>query len=133
MTTGPATRARRVRRALLVLPAALSGAVVGALGSLAHAVVTTAGGLDLPVGLVLAVSLSATTYVVLGLLLGRPGVAAALVGWVVVVLVLGTPRPEGDVIVAGTATGTGWLFGGSLIGLVLAAVPWPTAGAAARR
>ena len=120
-------------RALLVLPAALAGAVVGALGSLAHAVVATVGGVSLPVGLALAVTMSATMYVVLGLLLGRPGVAAALVGWVVVVLVLGTPRPEGDVIVAGTATGTGWLFGGSLVGLLLAAAPWPTAGAAGRR
>ena len=107
--------------------------VVGALGSLAHAVVATVSGVGLPVGLVLAVTMSSTMYVVLGLLLGRPGVAAALVGWVVAVLVLGTPRPEGDVIVAGTATGTGWLFGGALLGLVLATAPWPTAGAAASR
>ena len=105
----------------MVLPAAAVGVLVAALGSLVHAV--TAGGL--PVGLLLGLALTVSAFVMLGMLLGRPGVAAALVGWVVVVLVLGSETPGGDLIVSGSIAGTVWLFGGALLGMALAALPWP--------
>jgi Family of unknown function (DUF6113) len=36
--------------------------------------------------------------------------------WLVVIIVLSLPRPEGDLIVPGTATGLVFLFGGALAG-----------------
>ena len=98
-------------RALLLVPAALAGAVAGLLGSFVHAL-EPAG---LPVGLLLARALSAAVFVTCGLALGRPGAVAAAGGWLLVVLLLASQRPEGDLVVPGSTVGYLWLLGGMLV------------------
>ena len=98
-------------RALLLVPAALAGAVAGLLGSFVHAV-EPAG---LSVGLLVAGALSAGVFVTSGLALGRPGAVAAGVGWLLVVLLLASQRPEGDLVVPGSTLGYVWLLGGMLL------------------
>ena len=98
-------------RALLLVPAALAGAVAGLLGSFVHAL-EPAG---LPLGLLVAGVLSAAVFVTCGLALGRPGVAAAAGGWLLVVLLLASQRPEGDLVVPGSTEGYVWLLGGMLV------------------
>jgi hypothetical protein len=98
-------------RALLLVPAALAGAVAGLLGSFVHAV-EPAG---LPLGLLLAAALSAAVFVTCGLALGRPGAVAAAGGWLLVVLLLASQRPEGDLVVPGSTEGYLWLLGGMLV------------------
>jgi hypothetical protein len=98
-------------RALLLVPAALAGAVAGLLGSFVHAVVPA----GLPLGLLLAGALSAAVFVTCGLALGRPGAVAAACGWLLVVLLLASQRPEGDLVVPGSTAGYVWLLGGMLV------------------
>jgi hypothetical protein len=85
--------------------------VAGLLGSFVHAL-EPAG---VPFGMLVALALSAAVFVTCGLVLGRPGAVAAAAGWVVVVLLLATQRPEGDLVVAGSAEGYLWLLGGTLV------------------
>ena len=98
-------------RVLLLVPAVLAGAVAGLLGSFVHAL-EPAG---LPLGLLLAGALSAAVFVTCGLALGRRGAVAAGGGWVLVVLLLSSQRPEGDLVVPGSAAGYLWLLGGMLL------------------
>ena len=76
-----------------------AGAAAGLLGSFVHAQDV----LGLPLGLLVAWALSVAVFVTCGLVLGRPGAAAGVAGWLVLVLLLSTQRPEGDLVVAGTA------------------------------
>ncbi len=77
------------------------------------------GGVALPV----AVLLSGTANVVLGLaggrLYGRVGAALPGVLWFAVVATLQSRRPEGDLVITGSTTGLALL----LLGAVCAAVP----------
>jgi len=98
-------------RVLLLVPAVLAGAVAGLLGSFVHAV-EPAG---LPLGLLLAWALSAGVFVTCGLALGRAGAVAAAGGWLLVVLLLASQRPEGDLVVPGSTEGYAWLLGGMLV------------------
>jgi hypothetical protein len=98
-------------RVLLLVPAVLAGAVAGLLGSFVHAL-EPAG---LPVGLLVAGALSAAVFVTCGLALGRPGAVTAAGGWLVVVLLLASQRPEGDLVVPGSTDGYLWLLGGMLV------------------
>lgn len=98
-------------RALLLVPAVAAGAVAGLLGSFVHAL-EPAG---VPLGLVVAFGLSAAVFVTCGLFLGRAGAVAAAGGWLVVVLLLATQRPEGDLVVTGSAEGYLWLLGGTVV------------------
>lgn len=107
-------------RALLLLPAAAAGAGAGVLGSFVHPLVLA----GLPVGLAVAAALSAGVFVTSGLLLGRPGAAAAALGWLVAVLVLASRRPEGDLVVPGSVAGYVWLLGGTLLAGVCVALPY---------
>lgn len=109
-------------RALLTVPAGLAGGVAGLLGSFLHPL--TVGWL--PVGLLVGFALTAAVVVTSGLLLGRPGAAAAAVGWLVVVLVLAAQRPEGDLVVPASGLGYTWLLGGTLLVLGCAALPYPS-------
>lgn len=52
------------------------------------------------------------------------GAAAPAVGWIVVVFVLGSRRPEGDLIVTSSGGGLGYLFGGLLAFGVAAGIGW---------
>lgn len=56
---------------------------------------------------------------------GKLGVVAPAVPWVVVVLVLSSSRPEGDLVVTGTAAGYIFIFGG-VIAAVVALVSTPS-------
>ncbi len=98
-------------RVLLLVPAALAGAAAGLLGSFGHALEPV----GLPVGLLVGWGLSVAVFVTCGLVTGRPGAAAAVGGWLVVVLLLSTQRPEGDLVVAGSAVGYLWLLGGFVL------------------
>lgn len=100
-----------VVRAVLLLPAVVAGAAAGLLGSFVHAL-TPVG---LPLGMVVALALSVAVFVTCGLALGRRGAVVSAGGWVVVVLLLSTQRPEGDLVVAGSAAGYVWLLGGTVL------------------
>jgi hypothetical protein len=57
---------------------------------------------------------------------GKLGVAAPAVPWLVVVLVLSSSRPEGDLVVTGTTAGYVFIFGGAIAAAVaLASTPSP--------
>lgn len=114
-------------RLALLLPAVAGGAAVGVLGSFVHPV-EAAG---LPVGLLLAVATSVGVWVTCGLLLGRAGCVAAVLGWLVVVLLLSSRRPEGDLVVPGTTAGYVWLLGGMLLGAGCVALPYRRPGRSA--
>lgn len=122
--------AARVVRVALAVPAALAGAVAGLLGSFLHPLTVA----RLPVGLLLALALTAAVVVTAGLLLGRPGSAAAALGWLAVVLVLASQRPEGDLVVPASGLGYTWLLGGTVLALGCVALPYrPSGPPAARR
>lgn len=107
--------------ALARVAALLAGAAAGLLGSFVHAY--TAYGVG--VGLVVALGLSLSVLVTLGLATGgRRACVLAAVGWLAVVLVLSSRRPEGDLVVAGDGLGYGWLFGGTLVVVLAAAFPY---------
>ena len=94
---------------LLLAVAAVTGAVAGMLGSFLHPLML----LRLPVGLVLALALTGCACLAGGLLAAtRAGAASAAAGWAAPVLLLAAPRPEGDLVVAGSVTGYAWLLGG---------------------
>ena len=102
----------RLRRPLLAVAAVAAGAAAGVLGSFVHPLRL----LGVPVGL--AVGLALTGAVVAGAgaaTAGRGGAAAAGVGWLLPVLALSAPRPEGDLVVAGNPLGYAWLLGGLVV------------------
>ena len=96
------------------------GFVVGVLGSFVHA--ATLG--RVPAGLLCAYALTVALLVAGRLATGsRSGAAAAAAGWVVALLLLSAPRPEGDLVVAGGLLGYAWLVGGLVIATLAVAVP----------
>lgn len=101
--------------------AVLLGALAGALGSFLQA--TTV--LGLPVGLLVAVGLSAAAVVGSGLATGgRVGAGLAVAAWLVVVVLAGIPRPEGDVVLPDRWLSLLWLYGGSLVLAALVVLPY---------
>lgn len=114
--------------------AAGAGAAAGLLGSLVHPLRLA----SLPVGLGCGLALSAAVFVGSGLAVrGRTGAGAAALGWAVPVLVLSTPRPEGDLVVTGSVLGYAWLVGGLVVAGLAAAPAYhsgqPSAGGPDRR
>jgi hypothetical protein len=107
-------------RALLLLVAVAAGAAAGLLGSFVHPLKV----LGLPLGLLVAFALSGAVFVTAGLLMGRAGAVAAGVGWVLVVLLMASPRPEGDLVVPGSTGGYLWLLGGTLLAGGCMALPY---------
>lgn len=116
--------------------AALLGAAAGAVGTVAHSVVLDTV-VDLPVGLLLAVALTAVVH--LGVVAAWPSRAvslAAVLGWGLSVFAGLATGPGGDFLIARPldAVGTAWLLAGpaalvvsSLVVrlVVLAPVRWP--------
>ena len=73
-------------------------------------------------------------FVTAGLLLGRAGaVAAAASAGCVAVLLLASPRPEGDLVVPGSTAGYVWLLGGTLLAGGCMALPYRRRPRPARR
>ena len=107
-------------RAVLLLPAAGAGALAGVLGSFVHPLDVA----RLPLGLALAVLLTAGVLVTWGLLVGRAGAVAAAFGWVAVVLLLAARRPEGDLVVPASVSGYLWLLGGLVLAAACIALPY---------
>lgn len=102
--------------------AAAAGAAAGVAGSFRYAWTVA----WLPVGLLLALLLTVVVIATAGLASrGRLAPAFAALAWVAVVVLLSVRRPEGDLVVTGTALGSLWLLVGSL--LAGAAVTWPYA------
>ena len=68
----------------------------------------------LPVGLLCAYALTAAALVTAGLASrSRSGPAAAAAGWLLALLLLSAPRPEGDLVVPGDLLGYAWSLGGA--------------------
>jgi hypothetical protein len=114
--TAPARRRGVVGRTLLALTL---GLVAGVLGTVSHRTTWN----DLPVGLVLALALTASTAVVCR---AWSGVGALLVcgaGWLIAAQVLAIGGPGGDVLVPAQAVGLVWTYGGILVFLVVAFLP----------
>jgi Family of unknown function (DUF6113) len=99
------------------------GAAVGAAGAFLQAVSLDAGPFPVPVGLVLALAGCA------GLFAGgatamrtRLGALVPALGWLVVVLLMTSKRPEGDVVLAQAASAYAYLFGGTLLAAAIVTV-----------
>ena len=123
--------AGRVGAAVLHLALLVLGLVVAVLGSFVHAV-SPAEPVPLPVGLLWAYVMTAALLAVGRLATrGRTGAVAVALGWVVALLLLSAPRPEGDLVVSGSLVGYAWLLGGLVV--CAAGVGWPTAAAAPGR
>jgi hypothetical protein len=106
---------------LACVVAVLAGLGAGLLGSFTHA--STSYGL--PVGLFAALGLCFGVFAMARVAAtGRVPVAGAVLGWATVVLLLSVRRPEGDLVVPGTALGYCWLVGGMLG--AAATVSWPS-------
>ena len=113
---------RTVARVLVVIVATAVGLAVGIAGGFFHEYTVGLAGIDLPVGLVGSLVAAAATFVLTGLLVGnRLAVLGPGLAWVVPVLMLASPRPEGDLVVGATAAGYILLLGGAItIGLCVA-------------
>ncbi|MCS5715250.1 DUF6113 family protein [Herbiconiux sp. CPCC 205716] len=115
----------RGSRILGYIAALLLGALFGAIGTVVHQIDVSVFGLfDLPVGLILA--LVAIGLLLTGLRLIAPSrlaamlAAAALIG---VVALLTLESPGGSVLVPAGTVGLVWLFGSTLIAVVV--IAWP--------
>lgn len=107
---------------LLLAASLLVGTTAGLLGSFVHPL----RAVGVPAGLLCGLALTVSAVATGGLLVGaRTGAVAAAVGWVLPVLVLSARRPEGDLVVPGTALGYLWLLGGTAV--AGATVAWPYA------
>ena len=97
------------------------GLAAGVLGSFVHSVGLGPAPLGLLWAYVLTAALLAVGRLATG---GRSGAVAVSVGWVVALLLLSAPRPEGDLVVTGSVVGYAWLLGGLVV--CAAGVGWPT-------
>jgi len=110
---------RRLRPLLLLIGTGLAlvllGAVLGVVGSFLNGTVPHLLGVGVPVGVVLAVVGNG-----LAGLLGTRGTGSRLggalpgIGWFTVVLLFGSLRPEGDLIVTGNGHGVAFIILGGV-------------------
>jgi hypothetical protein len=103
------------------LLAFVAGAVACVLGSFTFAYTDA----SVPVGLLVALSLSLAVFVTAGLAVGSRGAAAvAALGWLLPALLLSVQRPEGDLVVPATTLGYCWLLLGLAVAGISVAVPY---------
>jgi hypothetical protein len=77
-----------------------------------------------PFGLLTALALCLSIFAFARVMTGsRSGAAAAVAGWGLSVLLLSTPRAEGDLIIGGTPLGYAWLIAGAVV--AACCVAWP--------
>lgn len=101
--------------------AAVAGVTTGVTGSFVHGL----SSYGVPVGLILAVAVTAATFAVAGALAGsRLGAGVAVTAWLLPVLFLSTPRGGGDLVIAGTPAGYAWLIAGAVVSVVSIARPY---------
>jgi hypothetical protein len=97
-----------VARAAALLAYAATGAVSALLGTYAHLLVVGSG--RWPVGLLLALALTASVALTVRALQPVSGAAGALVaGWLVVVALAMSRRGEGDLLLVENGRGLAWL------------------------
>ncbi|MCU1425462.1 MAG: mycothiol biosynthesis protein [Microbacteriaceae bacterium] len=111
-------------RVLITLVTLVLGALIGALGTVAHGVVLTVGAVDIPTGLIVGLIVVATVLAGLRIVLDSrvPAVAAA-VGIIAVVNLLSTRSTGGSVLIPDTDIAYFWVYGPVAIGFVVLA--WP--------
>jgi hypothetical protein len=110
-------------RLVAVLVGLALGLLVGVVGAFQHlGVLTVAGDIRLPVGLVAALAALVLAQILMRdtLPLGL-GAAVVFVGWLVAATVMGTSRAEGDLAVAAGWQGATFLYGGFVLGAGVAA------------
>jgi hypothetical protein len=120
----------RIVNAILLV---VAGAVIGGIGTIAHQITVSWGGVDIPLGLV--ASLLCFTALLVGLrLLGDsrwPALCAAL-GTIAVILLFTQQSPGGSVLIPNNPMGVVWLVGPILIAAIVLAWPDVRGGPAAR-
>ena len=105
-----------------VLASLLLGVLVGLLGSFQHQSDWTVGGQRIAIGMFAGIAaLVLAQFVARDAVPFGIGPGLVLLAWVVVVAVFGTSRPEGDLVVPAGLEGQGFLYGGFLLGIVVAA------------
>ncbi|NQX34215.1 DUF6113 family protein [Herbiconiux sp. VKM Ac-2851] len=127
-TPGDVIGSSRGSRILGHVAALLLGALFGAIGTVVHQIDISVFGLfDLPIGLIIA--LVAIALLLTGLRMIAPSrlasalAAAALIGMVALLTV---ESPGGSILVPAGPTGLVWLFGSTLIAVVV--IAWPKLG-----
>jgi hypothetical protein len=101
--------------------AVVGGLCCGLLGSFAHGYERY----GVPIGLLASLGLLLAVLVSAGMLTrSRAGVLVAAASWLLVVLVLSQPRPEGDLVVPGSGLGYAWLLGGMVVSAAAAFRPY---------
>jgi hypothetical protein len=101
------------------------GAVVGVAGVFVHGMSARVAGIPLPFGLVVALAGSAGLFVIGGLAVGeRSGVLLPVLAWALTTLLFFVGRPEGDVVLDGTASGVAYLFLGTIVAAMAVGFPW---------
>jgi hypothetical protein len=95
----------RLLRVLGVVVLALAGVVAGAAGVVVSRDSAVVAGVTVPYGLVLALATALLLFMTSRREGGVPGAVAAALGWLLPVVVLMWPRPEGDVVVSADVTG----------------------------
>lgn len=81
------------------------------------------GATAVPLACVVAVVGNALLGLAGGRLLGRAGAAGPALAWLAVVLVLSSPRDEGDLVVPGTLTGLAFQALGTLTSAIVIGLP----------
>lgn len=104
-----------------LLPVSVAAAVCGAF---VHLLVVRIGPVPLPVGLVLAVG-GAAAVLLVGNLTARSRWGSGLVAtaWVLTVLLLSLPRPEGDLVIAQDVAGVVFVLAGVVLAGVSVGLP----------
>jgi hypothetical protein len=112
---------RVVRYLLLVV----LGSAVGVAGAFAHHLRFQLAGITVPYGLVLSLVTGTALAIAAGLLThSRLGATAVAGPWLLIALPFATQRPEGDLIIPGTATGYAYLIGTALLGAMAVTLPY---------
>ncbi|AEG43718.1 DUF6113 family protein [Isoptericola variabilis] len=120
--SGPPTHAAPSRGRAVVVHVLLAvglGVVAGVLGTVTHRTTW----LDLPVGIVLAFALTASTGVVCRAWSGLGALLGCGAGWLLAVQVLAVSGPGGDVLVPAQPIGLWWTYGGLVVLAVVAFLP----------
>jgi hypothetical protein len=125
---------RPVARVIVLVVQVLLGIATAVVGAFIAPGVLVAWGVVWPVGLVVALLLTAVGLGVAARDGGLTGAWAAVGGWFATILALSWPRPQGDIVIPGTWYGYAFMLGGMAIAFAVVARQWwrtiPAAGSA---